>query len=79
MRGCGDSVGYLAMGPQPSVVHLVGWCADLSRLLALDNQHPPVVDIGGISEKSRPGSRRQNKDQEEEENTRPGSRKMKKK
>jgi hypothetical protein len=79
VEGCGDSVGYLAMGPQPSVgdVHLVGWCADPSGLLALDYQHPPVVGKCGLSEESRPGSRRQNKS--EEENTRPGSRKQKKK
>ena len=58
-------------------VHLVGWCADPSGLLGLDNQHPPMVGECGISEESRPGSRRQNK--AEEENTRPGSRKKKKK
>ena len=56
MEGCGDPVGYLAMGPQPS-----------------------VVSKGGLSEESRPGSRRQNKAEEEKENTRPGSRKKKKK
>jgi len=79
VEGCGDSVGFLAMGPQPSVgdVHLVGWCADPSGLLALDYQHPPAVGKCGLSEESRPGSRRQNKS--EEENTRPGSRKQKKK
>ena len=37
-----------------------------------------MVGIGGISEESSPGSRRQNEAQEEE-NTRPGSRKKKKK
>ena len=48
----GDSVGYIAMGPQPPVcvIYVVGWCADRSGLLALDNQHPPVVGIGGIRE-----------------------------
>jgi hypothetical protein len=38
---------------QPPVggVHVVGWCADPSGLLALDYQHPSVVGIGGNSEK----------------------------
>ena len=58
MGGCGDPVGDQAMGPQPPLggVHVVGWSADPSGLLALDTQHPPVVGIGGISEESRPGS-----------------------
>ena len=79
--GCGDPVGDQAMGPQPPLgdVHVVGWSADPSGLLALDTQHPPVVGIGGISEESKPGSRRQIEAQEEEENTRPGSRTKKKK
>jgi hypothetical protein len=81
--GCGDSVGYLAMGLQPPVggIHVVGWSADPSGLLALDYQHPSVIGIGigGNSEKSRPGSRRQNEAQEEEGNTRPGSRTKNKK
>ena len=81
MGGCGDPVGDQAMGPQPPLgdVHVVGWSADPSGLLALDTQHPPVVGIGGISEESKPGSRRQIEAQEEEENTRPGSRTKKKK
>ena len=51
--GCGDSVGYLAMGLQPPVggIHVVGWSADPSGLLALDYQHPSVIGIGGNSEK----------------------------
>jgi hypothetical protein len=79
--GCGDSVGYLALGLQPPVggIHVGGWSADPSGLLALDYQHPSVIGIGGNSEKSRPGSRSQNEDQEEEGNTRPGSRTKKKK
>ena len=30
MGGCGDSIGYLAMGSQPPMggVHVVGWSAD---------------------------------------------------
>ena len=62
------------MGLQPPVgcVHVVGWCADPSGLLALDYQHPSVVGIGGNSENSRPGNRRQNEAQGE--NKRPGSR-----
>jgi hypothetical protein len=69
------------MGPQAHVggVHEVGCCADPSGLLALDYQHPPVVGIGGNSEKSIPGSRRQTEAQEEDGNTRPGSRTKKKK
>ena len=43
---------FLELCPQPPVggVYVVGWSADRSGLLALDNQHPPVVGIGGISE-----------------------------
>lgn len=41
-----------------------GDSVDPSGLHSLDNQHPPVVGKCGISEESRPGSRRQNKGEE---------------